>query len=69
MMLTSEAEEAWWPPTLSPSSPFRDRFAWSTMRVASHSTRRSAAASASRSAGAAARALLVSAGSPTASRV
>jgi hypothetical protein len=37
--VTRLADEAWWPPTLTESSDGRSRFAWSTMRMASHSTR------------------------------
>src|SRR3954470_22878159 len=40
MMLTSEADEAWWPPPFTPLGVFRTRLAWWTMLVASHRTRR-----------------------------
>src|ERR1035437_5120368 len=40
MMLTIEADEAWWPPTLTPEELSRTRLAWWTMLLASHSTRR-----------------------------
>ena len=40
MTVTSDADEAWWPPTLRRSSDGRSRFAKSIIRVASHSTRR-----------------------------
>src|SRR6185312_8641679 len=46
MMLTIEAEEAWWPPTFTPDSVARTRLAWWIMLVASHSTRRWTASSA-----------------------
>jgi len=39
MAVTSEAEEAWWPPTLTPSPVARSWLAASTIRVASHRTR------------------------------
>ena len=42
---TSEALLAWWPPTLTPSPVSRSRFAASTMRTASHRTRRSISSS------------------------
>ncbi len=48
MMLTIEAEEAWWPPTFTPDSVDRTRLAWWTMLVASHSTRRCSSSSAAR---------------------
>jgi hypothetical protein len=38
MTVTSDAEDAWWPPTLTPSPVSRSRFAASTIRVASHRT-------------------------------
>jgi hypothetical protein len=41
MMLTIDALDAWWPPTFSPSPDGRTRFAWWTIDVAIHSTRRS----------------------------
>src|SRR3954452_2770279 len=37
---TIEALDAWWPPTFTPERFSRTRFAWWTMLVASHSTRR-----------------------------
>src|SRR4051794_41821751 len=40
MMLTIEADEAWWPPTFTPDGVSRTLFAWWTMLVASQSTRR-----------------------------
>src|SRR3954452_15424076 len=43
MIVTREALDAWWPPTLSPSGLGRTRLAWCTMAVASHSTRCSTA--------------------------
>ena len=39
MIETMDALEAWWPPTLSPLGLGRTRLAWSTVAVASHSTR------------------------------
>ena len=39
MIDTSDADEAWWPPTFSPSGLGRTRLAWCTIDVASHSTR------------------------------
>ena len=47
--VTREALEAWWPPTLTPSPVLRPWLAASTMRTASHSTRRWISASTSRS--------------------
>ena len=48
MIPTIDADEAWWPPTLiSPGG--RSRLAWSTMRTASHSTRRWISSSVARS--------------------
>jgi Lrp/AsnC family transcriptional regulator, leucine-responsive regulatory protein len=47
MMPTIDADEAWCPPTLI-SSGGRSRLAWSTIRTASHSTRRWISSSASR---------------------
>ncbi len=41
MIVTIEALDAWCPPTLSPSGLGRTRLAWSTIAVASHSTRSS----------------------------
>src|SRR3569833_3008478 len=49
MMLTMEAEEAWWPPTFTPEGVRRTRVAWWTMLVASHSTLRWTASRTSRS--------------------
>ena len=40
MMLTIEADDAWWPPTFTPDGVSRTLLAWWTMLVASHSTRR-----------------------------
>src|SRR6185503_5675050 len=40
MMLTIEADDAWWPPTFTPLGVRRTRLAWWTMLVASHRTRR-----------------------------
>jgi hypothetical protein len=61
MMLTIDAEEAWWPPTFTPEDVWRTLLAWWTMLIASHSTRRCTASStASRS---------TSGGSPTSGRV
>src|SRR3954453_18837767 len=39
MIDTSDADEAWWPPTFSPSGLGRTRLAWCTIDVASHNTR------------------------------
>ena len=39
MIVTIEALDAWWPPTFMPPGLGRTRLAWSTMAVASHSTR------------------------------
>jgi len=39
MAVTSEALEAWWPPTFTPSPVWRSRLAASTIRVDNHSTR------------------------------
>src|ERR1700761_4167211 len=47
--VTSEALEAWWPPTLTPSPVVRSWLAASTIRTASHSTRRWISSSTSRS--------------------
>ena len=49
MMLTIDADEAWWPPTFTPDSVFRTLFAWWTIEVASHRTRDSTDSSTSRS--------------------
>ena len=38
MIVTSEAQEAWWPPTLSPLGFGRTRFAWWMIEVDSQST-------------------------------
>src|ERR1700742_2242221 len=38
--VTSDALEAWWPPTFTPSPVDRSRLAASTIRTASHRTRR-----------------------------
>src|SRR4051794_12113185 len=46
---TIEALDAWWPPTFTPLRFSRTRFAWWTMLVASHSTRRWTRSSVSRS--------------------
>ena len=46
MIDTIEAQDAWWPPTFSPSGLGRTRLAWSTIAVDSHSTRSSTARSA-----------------------
>ena len=48
MIPTIEADDASWPPTLTPDDVARTRLAWWTMLVASHSTRRCTASSASR---------------------
>src|SRR6266850_1576016 len=47
MMPTSEADDASWPPTLTPEAVVRTRFAWCTMLVASQRTRRCTASSTS----------------------
>src|ERR1700761_5162588 len=47
--VTSDALEAWWPPTFTPSPVDRSWLAASTMRTASHSTRRWISSSTSRS--------------------
>src|SRR3954452_8719840 len=47
MIDTIEALEAWWPPTFTPEGFGRTLFAWWTMAVASHRTRRSLARSCS----------------------
>ena len=39
MMPTIDADEASWPPTLTPEAVVRTLFAWCTMLVASQSTR------------------------------
>ena len=44
MIVTIDALDAWWPPTLSPDGSLRTRLAWCTIAVASQSTRRSTAA-------------------------
>ena len=49
MIETIEADEAWWPPTLTPDAVFRTRFAWWTMLIASHRTRSCTASSVRRS--------------------
>src|SRR6516164_5092716 len=41
MMVASEADEAWWPPTFSPSVFSRIWLAWWMVQLASHSTLRS----------------------------
>jgi hypothetical protein len=51
MMLTIEADEAWWPPTFTPDGVLRTRLAWWTMLVASQSTRRCTASSTSSESG------------------
>src|ERR1700755_2826489 len=51
MMLASEAEEAWWPPTFSPSVLGRTWLAWWMVHDDSHSTLRASADSISRRAG------------------
>src|SRR6476661_287434 len=43
MTLTIDADDAWWPPTFTPEGVVRTRFAWCTIDVASHSTRRCSA--------------------------
>jgi hypothetical protein len=48
MMLTIDADDAWWPPTLSPDSTRRTRLAWWTMLTANQRTRRWTASSTSR---------------------
>src|SRR5579859_2713620 len=40
-----EADEAWWPPTLTPEGALRTRLAWWTIEVASHRTRSCTASS------------------------
>ena len=47
MMLTIDADEAWWPPTFTPDGVSRTLLAWWTMLVASQSTRRWTASSVS----------------------
>src|SRR5215212_10629524 len=47
--LTIDALDAWCPPTFTPELFSRTRFAWCTIAVASHSTRRCTASSVSRS--------------------
>ena len=47
MMPTSDADDASWPPTLTPDDVVRTRLAWCTMLVASQSTRRCTASSTS----------------------
>jgi len=49
MMLAIDADDAWWPPTFTPDGVARTLFAWWTMLVASHSTRRCTASRTSRS--------------------
>src|SRR4051794_35105545 len=49
MIEAIEALDDWWPPTFSPVGLGRTRLAWSTIAVASQSTRCSTAASTSRS--------------------
>ena len=39
MMLTIDADDAWWPPTFTPDAVSLTRLAWCTMLVASQSTR------------------------------
>src|SRR3954471_18419562 len=46
MIVTMLALDAWWPPTFSPVGLGRTRLAWSTIAVASHSTRCSTSRSA-----------------------
>ena len=48
MIPTIDADDAWWPPTFT-SPDGRSLFAWSTIRTASHNTRRWISSSASRS--------------------
>ena len=45
MIDTTEAEDAWWPPTLTPDGVRRTLLAWWMIEVASHSTRDSTARS------------------------
>src|SRR4051794_19949126 len=52
MMLASEAEEAWWPPTLTPSRLSRPWLALWMVQLASHSTLRSSSCRIARSSGA-----------------
>ena len=47
MIVASDAEDAWWPPTFSPSSLARRWLALWIIQVASHSTFFSSAASSS----------------------
>jgi hypothetical protein len=49
MMLTIDADDAWWPPTFTPDGVLRTLLAWWTMLVASQSTRRWIASRRSRS--------------------
>ena len=49
MIVAMEALDAWCPPTLSPDGFGRTRLAWSTIAVASHSTRCSTVRAASSS--------------------
>src|SRR4051794_29506393 len=49
MMLTMEAVEAWWPPTLRPETLGRTRLAWSIIAIASHRIRDSTECSTVRS--------------------
>ena len=51
MMVASEAEDAWWPPTFSPSVLGRMWLAWWMVHDDSHSTLRARADSVSRCAG------------------
>jgi hypothetical protein len=47
MIEAIDADDAWWPPTFTPDGVLRTLFAWWTIDVASHSTRRSTACSSS----------------------
>src|SRR5580700_2577798 len=49
MMVASEADEAWWPPTFSLSVFSRRWLAWWMVQLASHSTLRSSSPSIARS--------------------
>src|SRR3954471_15052943 len=64
MMLTIEADEAWWPPTFTPLGVLRTRLAWWTMLVASHRTRRCTASRTSSSVSRAGRVVLIACDSP-----
>src|SRR5581483_6997404 len=48
MMLTIDADDAWWPPTFTPEALGRTLLAWWTWLAASHSTRRWTRSSTSR---------------------